>query len=446
MSDLRGKNIISEYLVYVDNNYNKLKGNANFYEASESLRIHIDDELFLIVDSWDFIRELNEWLNDNYAKELYDETRYELPEDIRDREYFTIWLDYLTDGMWGFSDEYSVCEHCNKAFRTSPDSYSWVANYWIGDGFIICEDCVRKDYSEEYLESLENNPNTANTILSDDEIKKAGYKKIVADCESGWCGRCDDPEKMLEQEKKSNKDGRYLFSISGTGQFHTDFDMWEKIAQKVRLIDMREIRINTTGDGCWWLYNGSEIWKDYVGCEDFNEQVVLYGNRDYSGIEEASWYQKAKEIVDDINNYDDYPDDMSEENKEEIRKILLSSCDDVPVEVLRILYPDDEFKTGTIRGYSQGDWEYYIVKGDVDVEQLEAYYFGNVVDIFVKDNEEKYSDVMTCEELWDAEREGYEKVFRERYGIPEDEELKIYVADGYIQTLNWELVSQEAVL
>ena len=206
---------------------------------------------------------------------------------------------------------------------------------------------------------------------------------------------------------------------------------------------MVEIRINTTGDGCWWLYNGSEVWKDYVGCEDFNEQVVLYGNRDYSGIEEASWYQKAKEIVDDINNYDDYPDDMSEENKEKIREILDYSHDDVPVEVLRILYPDDEFKTGTIRGYSQGDWEDYIVKGDVDVEQLEAYYFGNVVDIFVKDNEEEYGDVMTCEELWDAEREGYEKVFRERYGIPEDEELKIYVTDGYVQTLNWKLVSQE---
>ena len=183
---------------------------------------------------------------DNYAKELCDETRYELPEDIRDREYFTTWLDYLVDGMWGFSDEYSVCEHCNKAFRTSPDSYSWVANYWVGDGFILCEDCVREDYSEEYLESLENNPKTANTILSDNEIEKAGYKKVVSDCESGWYGRCDNPEKMLESQKQieqcnsninvaeakiqNNKDGRYLFSISGTGQFHTNFDMWEKIA------------------------------------------------------------------------------------------------------------------------------------------------------------------------------------------------------------------------
>ena len=153
-----------------------------------------------------------------------------MPEDIRDREYFITWLDYLTDGMWGFSDEYSVCEHCNKAFRTSPDSYSWVANYWVGDGFILCEDCVRKDYSDEYLESLENNPNTANTILSDDEIEKAGYKKVVADCENGWYGRRDNPEKMLEREKQNNKDGRYLFSISGKGQFHTDFDMWKKIA------------------------------------------------------------------------------------------------------------------------------------------------------------------------------------------------------------------------
>ena len=59
MSDLKDKNIISEYLVYADENCNKLRGNANFYEASESLRIYCDEEWFLIVDSWDFIRELN---------------------------------------------------------------------------------------------------------------------------------------------------------------------------------------------------------------------------------------------------------------------------------------------------------------------------------------------------------------------------------------------------
>lgn len=53
--------------MYVDKNCNKLRGNAYFYEASESLRIHIDDEMFLIVDSWDFIREFNEWLRNEVA-------------------------------------------------------------------------------------------------------------------------------------------------------------------------------------------------------------------------------------------------------------------------------------------------------------------------------------------------------------------------------------------
>lgn len=40
-----------------------------------------------------------------------------------------------------------------------------------------------------YLESLANNSNTVNAILLDDEIEKAGYKKVVADCTSGWYGR-----------------------------------------------------------------------------------------------------------------------------------------------------------------------------------------------------------------------------------------------------------------
>ena len=37
MKDLRDKDIIGEYLVYVDENYNKCKGNAYRYEASDSL-------------------------------------------------------------------------------------------------------------------------------------------------------------------------------------------------------------------------------------------------------------------------------------------------------------------------------------------------------------------------------------------------------------------------
>lgn len=233
MKDLRDKDIIGEYLVYADENYNKCNGNAYRYEASDSLLSHPKgtdgaEEMFLIVDGWDFIREFHSWANEKYGKELYEETIYDYPEN--DRDYFTVWLDYLTQGMWGFSDEYAVCECCNKAFRTSPDSYSWTQNYWLGDGFIICEDCVREEYTEGYLESLQNNPKAANTILSDSEMENAGYEKVNTDSyESGWYGRCEDPEEILEKEMENNPDYDYVFSICGSGQFHTEFDLWRKI-------------------------------------------------------------------------------------------------------------------------------------------------------------------------------------------------------------------------
>lgn len=45
---------------------------------------------------------------------------------------------------------------------------------------------------------------------------------------------------------------------------------------------MVEIKIDNTGDGTWWLYNSNQGWKDYCGCENFDEQVVLTGNRDFT--------------------------------------------------------------------------------------------------------------------------------------------------------------------
>lgn len=235
MKDLRDKDIIGEYLVYVDENCSKCNGNAYRYEASDSLLSYSKgtegaEEMFLIVEGWDFIREFHIWAREKYGKELYEETNYDYPENDN-ADYFTTWLDYLTQGMWGFSDEYAVCECCNKAFRTSPDSYSWTQNYWLGDGFVICEDCVREEYAEGYLESLQNNPKTANTILSDSEMENAGYEKVNADSyESGWYGRCEDPEEILEKEMENNPDYDYIFSICGSGQFHTEFDLWRKIS------------------------------------------------------------------------------------------------------------------------------------------------------------------------------------------------------------------------
>lgn len=205
---------------------------------------------------------------------------------------------------------------------------------------------------------------------------------------------------------------------------------------------MTEIRIDNTGEGTWWLYGRSENWKDYVGCYDFDEQVVLTGNRDFSGCTKATWYQRAKDILNDIDCYDEYPDDVSEEVKGKLKE-LYNKCrctEDIIVDVLRLLYPEDVFEEGTIRGYCQGDWQEYIVKGDVDTDLLEAFYFGKVADILVDDGEDSFGDVITDDELWKAEREDLKEYMRKRYDLPEDEEIHILQANGMKQVVDWKEV------
>ena len=207
---------------------------------------------------------------------------------------------------------------------------------------------------------------------------------------------------------------------------------------------MVEIRIDNTGDGTWWLYNDNNVWKDYCGCDNFDEQVILTGNRHCKEYTDAEWYQAAKDILNDIDCYDEYPEYTSEEVNAKLKE-LYDKCrctEDIIVDVLRLLYPEDAFKNGTIRGYCQGDWQNYIVKGDVDTDLLEEMYFGKISDITVTIEEEEFGDVITHDELWRAEiEEGLKEFFREYYEIDKDEEIRILQADGYRQVIDWKEVS-----
>lgn len=206
---------------------------------------------------------------------------------------------------------------------------------------------------------------------------------------------------------------------------------------------MVTIKIDETGDGTWWLYGQSDNWKDYV-CENFNDHVIIVGNRDFNTVEEAEWYERVKDLMMDIDNdfeaeeiCDDY--NLSQEQYMSLKEIYdkARTLEDTYVDALRVLYPDDTFESGTIRGYVQREWQEYIVKGNVDTDLLEAYYFGQLADITVIDGDEIYGDVITHDELWKAERGDLKKFLRERYDISEDEELTVMKADGYKQVVNW---------
>lgn len=203
---------------------------------------------------------------------------------------------------------------------------------------------------------------------------------------------------------------------------------------------MVEIRIDNTGDGTWWLYNVNENWKDYVGCENFDEEVVLFGNRQYKDNTEASWYQKVKEVLINIDSYSEYPEDLSDEVNAKLKELYYNcrSTEDIVVDVLRLLYPNDTFKSGIIHGYSQSEWQEYIVKGDVDTDLLETYFFGKVAGVTVMNDKIEFGTVITHDKLWKEKDSGLEKYFRRIYSIPDDEEVHILKADGYKQVIDWQ--------
>ena len=45
----------------------------------------------------------------------------------------------------GWSDEWSTCDNCGRAVRTSADCYSWSPSYTCQDGEITCTDCLVGD-------------------------------------------------------------------------------------------------------------------------------------------------------------------------------------------------------------------------------------------------------------------------------------------------------------
>lgn len=195
---------------------------------------------------------------------------------------------------------------------------------------------------------------------------------------------------------------------------------------------MAVIRIDNTGNGTWYLYDKSDAWKDEVGCENFDEQVVLMDNNDLRECKEASWVKKAQEVLEAIDGTTGYVPlkELSREANKALQYVYEScrslTSADTYKKVLQILYPKESFQTGTIRGYMQSEWQDYIVKGNVDIARLESLYFGQVADITVSTADEQYSDVLTNDELWSAEETGYVDFFRKRYGIAKEEDMRVF--------------------
>ena len=94
---------------------------------------------------------ISEIENMNFANE-YAEPGYTNPAKcilFANWNYFASGIDSILES-YGYSiewsDEWSNCETCNKAFRTSPDSMCWQpAGGIVDDCTMLCNDCMQKE-------------------------------------------------------------------------------------------------------------------------------------------------------------------------------------------------------------------------------------------------------------------------------------------------------------
>jgi hypothetical protein len=131
-----------------------------------------------------------------------------------------------------WSDEWSVCDDCGKAVRTSPNSYGWRRSYFDSEDGFLCVECVRDDPSA-YLESLEGNPRAAETL----DIPLDDYVQAGTNYEHGWHQGQNDSPDVIATSLRARGITRFLFKLDDVGQFDCRFSVYVHQDEKDLLTD-----------------------------------------------------------------------------------------------------------------------------------------------------------------------------------------------------------------
>lgn len=128
-----------------------------------------------------------------------------------------------------WEDEWCTCGDCGKAVRTQADSYQWTPFYRIlNDCDLTCLDCIDP---VEYLESIEDNANTA--CPPDWNPEDHGYIKHNGTFETGFHpGQNDRPETILKALHAEGKTG-VIFRIKANSQFYTEWEAFYKPSEEL---------------------------------------------------------------------------------------------------------------------------------------------------------------------------------------------------------------------
>lgn len=202
------------------------------------------------LSAWYLLREKN------LAVPSMSKSPYMIPEGLWTIEgYMKQFMDADEYNSWGFSDEYSTCDECYSAIRTSPDCYQWQPDYveqeWRG---YICKECVLND-TEEYIEDYIAKPldKMVPPFFNLEEMK---FSRVPVIYENGWHAHMNDvPKDVLKfwrDKLKSmgvDKDEVEFVFAGSVSQFYVDFSLWVRPGDLYSSITLKAISDITKATG-----------------------------------------------------------------------------------------------------------------------------------------------------------------------------------------------------
>ena len=135
------------------------------------------------------------------------------------------------DTEW--SDEWITASETSKAYRTSPDGWSWTPFYWIDACEVIGGDEIKEDFAlqKHYIEEyLLNNFKHVDMFYLD--LEKHGFHQVNGDFESGmYLGQNDNPEDILKHWQKELPTYEFVFGNFSSGQWDCGYNLFGREAQ-----------------------------------------------------------------------------------------------------------------------------------------------------------------------------------------------------------------------
>jgi hypothetical protein len=166
----------------------------------------------------DFMEKME--IDFNYGKIQFSENYGVILENTKDMEVVEKFIDEnKIDIDLLYSDEYTTCQECNEIMEYCKMKF-------LQNDFFVCDNCIKENYTSDYIDTIENDYKKCNMILSINELEKIGYILIEENFENGFYGVNDEPKKIFEKYENDYKS--LIFHIDSKNPFAVYFSLYGK--------------------------------------------------------------------------------------------------------------------------------------------------------------------------------------------------------------------------